>query len=169
MPPDNLNSAQGIESAILAVAQALANQTITTAINPSKCSVYSNAGGSLGSGDSIVRFDTKLYDTANDFDLTLDRFVARYSGYHRVTFTVAIGANASAHNAQIRKNGALWIIGQEVPSGLAGTLQLQCSDDIYLVAGDYLEFWAYNSNGAARSYLAGFIRTKVNVALSSIQ
>lgn len=158
-----------ITQALNAIAIAIQNQNILMGNVPVKFKVWTSGGGTLtASADTKILFDTEDYDTGNNFDIANDRFVAPYAGWYQFDCAVHVSASASGHNVQLRKNGSIVWIGQELQN-LSGTSGLAGTCTLFLQAGDYIELYAYNGSGGAKTYLGTAFRTYLSGMIKAVQ
>lgn len=115
--------------------------------NP-KFSVYSGVGNQAISGLTKVRFDSKTFDTNNNFDAVTNwRFTPTVAGYYQVNYAVTIAANSTtltSADIYLYKNGVLYKYGSSRPvvTGTTG-LTFNGSDLVYMNGStDYLEIYA---------------------------
>lgn len=155
-------------SSLQAIAEAIKNQNIFNGIVPVKFRAWNTANGTLSAiGDTKITFDTEDYDTGNNFDKVNGRFTAPFAGWYHFDVIAHVSANASGHNVQLRKNGAIISIGQEI-SATTGTVGMAMGTDLYLSTNDYVEFFVFNSAGATRSWLGTNFRTQFSGRLVAI-
>lgn len=136
--------------------------TSTTAIsNPYKFSAYRNAAQNTGNtGFAIVNFDTELFDTNNDFDVTTNvgRYTAPVNGFYFFSANVS-SIGVSDFLATLYKNGTILRYGSRIPTGTVGNTNCTVTSLLQLTAGDYIEVYTYNG-GAARALEVGLpVRT----------
>ena len=146
-------------------ASKIVNITTVRVSNPYKFSVYRTAAFSAGTNAFLkVIFDTKLFDTGNNFDVTLGRFVAPVSGFY--SFHGSANHSLAASSVAViglYKNGAQEIQGNQLLNGNAlANHQGVVTGLLQLVAGDYIEMHVYGSGGAgslgkAATFLHGFL------------
>lgn len=130
--------------------------------NPYKFRVYGLAAQNTINGSTKVLYDTKTYDTHNDFDVaTNHRFVAPVAGYYSVTAAIQIVSSANCR-LDLYKNGSA--ISQGVNNGGSGVNQGSIvSDTVQLAAGDYLEIFVSAASAVAifvgqpGNYFSGFL------------
>lgn len=112
--------------------------------------VYRNAAwtATAGSTTNIV-FDTKVYDTASDFNATTGVFTAPVAGYYEiktsVNFSIASGAFTYLY---VLKNGATYTRGQQFINGAAGSVSPHMSTIVQCAAGDTIQVQLTNSGAA---------------------
>ena len=107
-----------------------------------------------------VPIDTKVYDGLGEFDPTTNRFTTKESGYYLATFKAdwSVPVADKAYTISIRKNGTNFSCREEyLPVADVGVQLI--TDLIYLNAGDYLEFWAYQYSGSTATISGGTIGT----------
>lgn len=123
--------------------------------NPYKFSVYRSAAWTTNNTFTLVQFDTKLYDTGGNVDVTTNkgRFTAPVSGFYY--FSAAVGnstATGTTMQAALYKNGTSILQGQLINPTNAGTINT-VSGMLQLNAGDYIE--VYYIAGAGSTAYAG--------------
>lgn len=140
--------------------QTLINLFGANAFNPYKCGVYRTAAFSStgASGGTVVQFDTEDYDTSNNMDVVTNkgRFTAPVNGTYRVKITIALNpASGNSWIACLFKNGTAFYDGSRIQAPNTGPLSVTLSEDIQLVAGDYIEAAVRTDYGGVFSYLVG--------------
>lgn len=150
--------------------------TPAVAQNPYMFRVYL-AASQTGVADAVttkVAWDTKTFDTGNNFDVTTNRrFTAPVSGFYQINATLSIlspGNTMVASLAYLYKNGAnIQEFGNTYPNvGVGNQVNVDhnLSTLIQLVAGDYLEIFGYGdvttstvtfNGGAAISSFSGYL------------
>lgn len=121
--------------------------------------------GALLTSSPIVPMGTVEYDTANAYDRTNRRYVAKYAGLYRVSWIVSQGAWLNDNDvwlASLYKNGALFKAGiqvqEDVVSGESSNQTYRKashgSAQVWLNVGDYIDIRIYSTYGAdsTRSY-----------------
>ena len=110
----------------------------------------SSAFAVTGTSWNKVPFDTKVFDSANNFDLVNHRFVAPNAGYYQVNTSIAFGPAATApESAQIGifKNGAQQIFASDYLTSAGQYWYIPVSDILQLAVGDYVEIFAASNAG----------------------
>lgn len=120
--------------------------------NPIKFSVYLNSAQNGNSFASRVLFDTKVYDTGNNFDITTNkgRFTvpSGYDGFYHFDASINYAtATSRTSGIALFKNGVDQFHGNQITS--TGVVQAILSKDIQLVAGDYVEIYPFDSAAGA--------------------
>jgi hypothetical protein len=149
-------------------AQTISGKTIgsTQLSNPYKFRVYLGANTTMGGGTVIVGFDTRIFDTSSNLDITGNkgRFTAPISGFYQ--FNAAVNSNLVSGNVgfiALHKNGNEYSRGSEVLIGNTFPFASTVSDIIQLAAGDYIDVRATGSAGqtlygtSAATYFSGFL------------
>lgn len=115
----------------------------------SRCSVRLSEDQSAPQGQTPkIAFDTKVYDTDNEFDeVTNYRFQPIANGWYHISISVRINDmdNAKYGYVFLRKNGDNIRIAVNV-QGTNGMLSIPLNCDVYLTTEDYLEVHAYHTN-----------------------
>lgn len=116
--------------------------------NPYKFHAYRNAAQNAGNGAfAIINFDTELYDTNNNFDVTTNvgRYTAPVAGFYQFNarFSAAAGANTII---ALYKNGAVYQRGAHMTG--AGTNGPVYSNLVQAAANDYFEIFSFAGGGA---------------------
>ena len=143
-PSSNAN----IEQAILAVAQVFKEGSISINSNPYKFSAYRNAAQNSGNAAfAKINFDTELFDTNSNFDVTTNvgRYTAPLDGFYQ------FNARASATSTTqfllaLYKNGVLYQRGDHALGN--GTYGSTYSNTVQSAANDYWEIYSFGSGGA---------------------
>lgn len=138
--------------------------------NPYKFSAYVSTGyGGFPSGAfTKVALNAELFDTGNNFDSTTNnRFTTPVNGFYMLSGSVQFSVLANTHCAMtLFKNGSELMRGAEGTSqNITSNWQGSGGGLVQLVAGDYIELLAYQSQGAAATvgggssstYLTGFL------------
>ena len=107
-----------------------------------------------------VTLGSKSFDTNNNFDTTLSRFLPTVAGYYQINCSVYIFAAPAGLRAEIRKNGNLVASGSEP---LDRNTSSNISDVVYCNgSSDYIEMFAYipgstasTLNDSARTFMSG--------------
>ena len=123
----------------------------------------------LSTTDAKINFDTKTdggnnaFDTANAFDLTLDRFQPTVAGYYYFVGAFVTANGTSQVIASLRKNGNLYSVGMQLPTAQRASV----SDLIYLNgSSDYVELFGFSSpgqntgTGSASTFFSGYLVSK---------
>lgn len=131
--------------------------------NPYKFSVKRTASTSTSAGLQRLDFDTKIYDTSNNYNTSTFRFTAPVTGYYQFDMGVAIAVKTPTRMfPAFYKNGVEHIRGVDIASACQG---VSLSGSIYLTSGDYVESWLYidvagGTYHGATSFFDGFIISK---------
>ena len=101
-----------------------------------------------------VTLDAETYDPGNNFNTTLNRFIAPVSGYYQVNGSVGWGALVTDKTwlTGIRVNGVGVTYGR-AHSSHSGYLTVPASDIIHLNKDDYVELYCYQGSGEATADL----------------
>jgi hypothetical protein len=121
-----------------------------------------SAGQSIGNGAAeVVEYDEELWDERGEYDeVTNYRFTAQVSGYYAVQAGLMFAATSAFAGAEyaallLYKNDAQESIldRKDQLDAHAGTSEVRLggSDLVHLEAGDYVEVWAYQNSGGART------------------
>ena len=99
-----------------------------------------------------ISVDTITHDAGGNFSLANGRYVCPVAGVYdvfgSVMFVVSATGTYTAIGASIYRNGVL--ITQNTPlAAVQNQMQVQVSDKVQCNAGDYIELWGYNAQGAA--------------------
>ena len=124
--------------------------------NPIKFSVYRNAAYTLATGANVIPFDTKLFDTGSNIDVTTNkgRFTAPVAGFYQFEGAVILGTNSGDHfYAGVQKNGTEAQRFDEVTTSATINYTFGISAFLELAASDYVEFYINTSTG--RSLVVG--------------
>lgn len=139
--------------------------TIMTALyNPYKFKYYwLNGQASLGN-NSLIKFDTKIYDTSSNYSTTAFEFIAPIAGFY--TFKAQIQVNTGAASGFIQvgfnHNGSPDTYGPMTSANLGGDVNIQAVDDIQCAAGDTVQVYAYMSSvwgvtGGTGTFFSGYL------------
>lgn len=134
--------------------------------NPYKFSVYRNAAWtSHNSFANDILFDTKLYDTGSNVDVTTNkgRFTAPIAGVYSFKW---LAGNTSASGpviAALYKNGTTKIKNGSDAGSSTGGAYSSGAADVQLAANDYVEVWFTGGSGSTGgtgqdlAYFDGFL------------
>jgi len=118
---------------------------------PYKFSAYRNAAQNSGNGAfAIVNFDTKLFDTGNNFDVTTNvgRFTTPIAGFYQFNARLSMSLTSGAQCLMgLYKNGSIVARGSHLLTG-SGTEGVNLSEFIQAAAGDYFEIYSFGTGGA---------------------
>ena len=117
-------------------------------------SAYAAAGTSIPNAvETKVTFGTEEFDTNGSYDTALSRWTPGVAGYYQIEATVWFAAPAMADlQVFIRKNGG------NIAVGVFGTLRAaNVTRTLYLSATDYVEIFAYQASGGARTSGSGYL------------
>ena len=111
-------------------------------------SAYMGAGQSLSNGSlTKVAFNTKQFDTNNNYDTTNYRFTPTVAGYYQINVSVYLGGMYANSWASIYKNGNEWQRGNQ-----ATQQNVNVSSLIYCNGStDYIEAYAIQTSGSTQS------------------
>lgn len=153
----------GILVAAALPALSLATQTLS---NPYKFSAYRAAAQNAGNATfAIVNFDTELFDTNNNFDVStnIGRYTAPVAGFYQFNARVGTNQGSGTHRllASLYQNGVEVSRGNDVQAGFFNGSQV--SDLLQLAAGDYVEVYTFADAalaiepGRATARFSGFL------------
>jgi hypothetical protein len=130
--------------------------------------VYRDATQSFTASTWVkVQYNNKVYDTANGFDTTNNRYIPNVAGYYLVTTSINVGGGSapSVCGLGIYKNGSSVRYGP-VNYWTTGTSStLQGTSTVYLNGTtDYIEGWTY-SNGTSPSVVADIMQSYFEACL----
>lgn len=120
----------------------------------SRCSVYRNSSQSIPKNTlTKIEFNTKLYDSDNEFDSTIDhRFKAIVEGYYHITGQVWWESISNTVGVQCRivKNGIeIDRVVSRFPNAFGN---LSISKDVYLDGdADYIELFVYHGDVTSKN------------------
>jgi hypothetical protein len=118
---------------------------------------YRDATQSYTSGSWVkVQYNNKVYDTANGFDTTNNRYIPNVAGYYLVTISINIGGSTSPSvcGLGLYKNSSVIRYGPVNYFTTGLTTTLQGTSTVYLNGTtDYVEGYAY-SNGTSPTIVA---------------
>jgi hypothetical protein len=142
---------------------------ITFLLEPPRVKVYKTADGALAHATwDAVNFGAEAFDSQNFHDNSTNnsRLVAPDSGLYVVKGHATFDINTNGiRGLGIRKNAAAsHASGTDVVEVIGagnGTTQARiiATDDVQLVAGDYLELFCYQGSGGALNVLGGIANT----------
>lgn len=133
--------------------------------NPYKFSVYRNAAANTGNNSfGLITFDTKEFDTGNNYSTSTGKFVAPVDGYYQFNFGSGFTASAGFcvlalfKNGAECKRGAEWVSAGSTDTELTGSafIQLEAADEIQV----YVQSPAANAlqvGSGIRNYFNGFL------------
>lgn len=137
--------------------------------NPYKFSVYRSAALTSTNGDTVIAFDTKIFDTSSNVDVVTNkgRFTATVAGFY---YFNAVAGNSAATGTLMRTclmvNGVLKKLGsQAIPSNANNLFEV--SGLLQLSAGDYVEATFVGGSGsvmqvgANQCYFDGFLVSQI--------
>ena len=116
-------------------------------------SAYAAAGTSIPNAvETKVTFGTEEFDTNGSYNTALSRWTPGVAGYYQIEATVWFAAPAMADlQVLIRQNGV------NIAVGVFGTLRAaNVTRTLYLSATDYVEIFAYQASGGARTSGSGY-------------
>lgn len=148
------------------LAQPLGVPSNVSNYNPYKFMAYRNAANTTSNSGAVVQYDTELYDTNDNFDVTTNkgRYTAPVSGFYH--FTAQHGNSAATGTIMycyLVVNGAgVRLTGMVSTPGVANNMH-RVSGLVYLNAGDYIENYFIGGNasvgqtGQNNSYFQGYL------------
>lgn len=117
---------------------------VTKHINPYKARAYLSASHTIA--DNVltkVNLNAETYDTNSNFDTGNYRYTAPVTGYYQVNGSVYMsGTGINQISAVIYVNGALSVYGSLIAIATGSNISV-VSDTIYVVAGQYVELYAF--------------------------
>lgn len=129
-----------------------------------KFHAYRNSAQNAGNGAfAIINFDTELFDTGSNFDVTTNvgRFTAPVAGFYQFNARASMAAGANTIIA-LYKNGSVYQRGSH--STGAGTNGCTYSNLVQVAANDYFEIYSFAGGGALEvgssglsTYFSGFL------------
>ncbi|MCF8783186.1 C1q-like domain-containing protein [Rhodococcus ruber] len=140
-------------------------QSTRTLTNPYKFSAYRNAALSSAATDTVIQFDTKKFDTNNNFDVTTNkgRYTVPVDGYYWFT---ACAGNTAATSTSMRTcllvNGTIKKVGN-MSAPTTPNNRHTVSGLLPLTAGQYVEASFIGGGGSviavgeAECYFEGFL------------
>lgn len=128
--------------------------SLTATSNPYKFSAYLNSAQSVSnSTDTIIAFDTELFDSNNNFDVTTNkgRYTAPVSGFYQFDINISGGTGSFAWIIGLKKNGTDFIRLSQLAAGgwTGGSAMLQ------LAATNFIEVYAFQNSGSGVSLNVG--------------
>ncbi len=165
-------------NAIPAVANAVTETYINTgAVTQSKLGAGVAGNGPAfsaykdGSSQSIssgvatkVTFETEVFDTNNNF--ASSRFTPTVAGYYQINTNITLAGSDTGVAAIIYKNGNEESRGWSVPiSGVFNAVATACKVVYLNGSTDFIEVYAFQGAGSARSVNTGISQTAVSGAL----
>lgn len=128
----------------------LAPLSARSMVYPVKFSVYRTAALNSSASSTVVAYDTKLFDTGNNVDVTTNkgRFTAPVAGFY--IFSALVGNSAAASTLmilQLNINGSLYHYG-EVATPANGNNRHPGNWLVQLNAGDYVEILFTGGGGS---------------------
>lgn len=131
-----------------------AGYSLATMHNPSKFSVYRAASMNVGSPTAPFIFDTKLYDTGNEYNTSTGFYTANQSGFLRVHARVGIASGNTHGNGlgiSIQLNGADYKLGESWIINFDNwDTGVSVSGSIKVSAGDTVNITGYGSGLACK-------------------
>ena len=125
---------------------------LTFVQNPPRCSVYSGSTGfscTTGAGQ-LVTWDSELYDTdsMHSTSSATTRLTAQTPGLYEIKGQYNFGTNGTGQRqVAIFKNGAPQCYESTNALAASQSTLLSLSKDLYLAAGDYVEFQVQQNSG----------------------
>jgi hypothetical protein len=104
---------------------------------------------------TVLALNVTDFDGLGEYDAASYRFTALSAGYYQVNASVKFaGASGGARFMEVRRNGTT-VLGTAIQNvGDVYYRIMNCSDVVYLNAGDYLEVYVWQSSGAVLSVVA---------------
>ena len=115
---------------------------------------------------TVIKFDTKSFDTHNSYNVSTGRFTAMFRGFYDVRAQVGVvGATTSYTLATaIFKNGDEYKICPGNGVAINANAATECSTLVYLNPGDYIEVRPYQNSGAAMRFASSDSITVLEIA-----
>lgn len=137
--------------------------------NPYKFSAYRTAANTTSNTGAVVQYDTELFDTNSNFDITTNkgRYTAPVAGFYY--FCGSQGNTAATGTVMycwIAVNGVQKIVGDVSSPSVAGNIKT-VHGIVQLAAGDYVEIYFIGGNasvgytGAPNVYFQGFLVSQI--------
>lgn len=130
---------------------------------PAFRATQSGAQGLTDSVDTIIIFDTEVFDTNNAY--FANRFTPQVEGYYQITGYVSIVPTANANYVSIRKNGTEFARGSQTQGGVLSGYLASCLVEMNGTT-DYVEISFFQNSGApgvtnpGLSHFSGFLARK---------
>lgn len=139
--------------------------SVTAISNPYKFYAYRNAAWTTNGSGAIVPYDTKLFDTNNNFDITTNvgRYTAPVDGFYQFSARAdSSHTGTSDTNMRLFVNGSSALYGDRFASSISFLYSGTVNGMLQLSAGDYVEAYYDGSGtaggtGADRVYFSGFL------------
>lgn len=135
------------------------NASVLNVVNNYICRVTKNAvQNSLPNGAwTTVQFNVISYDLSNNFNISTYRYTSSVTGYYDVIGKLGIGGCVvnKTYGIGILKNNTTLVAVNYTHSKVTNEMSVMVQDQLYLVAGDYIEIQFYNGSGNTCN-LAGF-------------
>jgi hypothetical protein len=138
-------------------------------LEPPRCYAYKTADGALATSTwDAINFGAEAYDShsAHDNSTNNSRLVAPESGLYDLRAHGAWATNSTGiRGLNIRKNanavqtGGTDLVMVVIAGNGTTEARLIASVDVQLVAGDYVELFAYQSSGGSLNVLGGIANT----------
>jgi len=141
-----------------------ATGTVQVSGNQPAFYVYLSADQSLTNATFVkMAFDTKLFDTANAFNTSTNRFQPTVAGYYQINGGFYINA-ATTILSSLFKNNTEYSRGNQ--SANAGMQSTYVSSLVYLNGStDYIELYGYQTIGTAQNAISPPFLTYMNGSL----
>jgi hypothetical protein len=127
------------------------SQKLSDQITSSRAKVYRSTDQSYsGTTDTKIQFDTKVFDSYSQYDnITNYRYIVRtgFDGYYVIHTQLKIAGRSSAGYiiAKIFKNGSQVTEHIRPYAGDSQNFKFDALSVLYLVAGDYIEVYVYDT------------------------
>lgn len=138
--------------------------SLTTLSNPYKFSVYRNAAANTGNNTlALITFDTKIFDTGTNYDISTGKFTAPVAGFYQFSFSSGFTATGGFCVLALYKNGVEYHRGVEIVSAGNTDTQLTGAALVQLAANDYTQVFVQSPAanplqiGSNRNYFTGFL------------
>lgn len=144
----SFNNGNGFNDGIIAARHiATGIQLPDKIFNPYKFSVYPNA---TLSGNGIITFDTKNYDTGNNFNTTTHLFTAPVAGFYQFNAYVTYNINAiTGYGIYLYKNGSTQVGAVfNVAQGSFSTYGISLSKVLQLAQNDTIGLYSSGTTAA---------------------
>lgn len=124
-----------------------AGYSMATMYNPYKFRAYRGNALSIPNGENLIIFDTKNYDTGNNYSTSTGKFIAPITGFYHFSSRIGLSPYATTSYAiSLYKNGNPCSNGNEWETNTSNNIGLLVMDSLELSAGDYIQVYVLNGN-----------------------